>query len=358
MKKRIKELEKQIKSAQNAYYNSDTPIMSDEEFDALWEELMELDPDNELFSEVGNDHTQGFEKSEHNMVMGSQRKANTREQMKKFFSDNGDDYIVDYKLDGISLEVNYEKGKLISCITRGDGFTGDEITSNAIKMNGFPKKLSKPFNLSARGEILLSRKNRKKYFPDMKNCRNAASGISKRLDGTDCEYLDVVFYDVQFVDKKENFKTQVELHNWLKKEGFKVVTWQHIQKPTSKKAMNLIKEIFDNFDNLEYDIDGLVWKKNKIDQKDLKNLRPLSQIALKPANVEKKTKLLDIVWEQRNGTFTPIAILKPIDLLGSTVSRASLCNLNEIERLGIKPGDYVMVAKMNMVIPKITRKVA
>lgn len=231
---------------------------------------------------------------------------------------------------------------------------GDNCTTNVLKMSGVPKKIDKNFTGAVRGEILLSRLNLSK-FPEAKNCRNQASGLTKRLDGKGCEYLNIVCYDAQYLNGK-SFGTQEKLQNWLADQGFKVAKWEHISKVSGKDAMDILEKIFKKFDSLEYDIDGIVWKENKIDMDDIKKYRPETQIALKPANVEVKTKLLDIRWQIKSGTFVPIAIVRPVNIQGSTVSKASLSNLNEIIRLGIKIGDDVIISKRNMIIPHIERK--
>ena len=350
-----KQLEKKIIEAQEAYYN-DEPIMSDMEFDKLWDELKENYPNSKILKSIGKDGSSNFPKAKHTIVMGSQNKATNKEEMKKFFVKYGKDVIWQYKCDGISLELNYKNGKLISGISRGDGKIGDLITDNVLRMNGVVKHLKdKTFTGAVRGEILLYRKAKDKYFPDAKNCRNQASGLSKRLDGKGCEHLTVVVYDAQYLNGK-SFGTQEKLQTWLSNQGFIVAEWKHISKATSKEAIELINKIFEQFDKLEYDIDGLVWKQNKIDMNDLSEYRPNTQIALKPARIEKVTKLKNIIWQAKSGTFTPVAILEPVELNGTTVKQANLCNVNNILELGIEIGDKVIISKAGMIIPQITGK--
>lgn len=351
-----KEIEKMILKYQKAYYNSDEPLVSDEEFDLIWDYLKDNYPDSNLLSAIGEDHFDGFKKAKHTITMGSQNKANTEDEMNKFFKKNGKDYICQFKCDGISLEINFKNGVLVSAITRGDGYVGDDCTENAKKMKGIPLKLKdKTFTGAVRGEILLFRKDKDKYFPDMKNCRNAASGITKRLDGKGSNHLTLVCYDAQRKNGK-SFGTQEKLQEWLKENGFNVAYYTVVKNATGKKAMEILTKIFNDFDSLQYDIDGLVWKSNRIDMNDLSNYRPESQIALKPARVSKVTKLLDIKWQMNSGTLTPIAILKPVELNGTTVKQANLCNVNIMMDLGIEIGDNIIVSKAGMIIPQVTGK--
>lgn len=359
---RIKELEKIILEAQEAYYN-DTPIMDDAEFDSLWDELKKLDPTNKILTaQIGEDHLEGFQKAEHLMTMGSQSKANTIEEMQKFFNDTpkADKYLAEFKMDGLSLELQYKNGIFQKAITRGDGYVGDDVTQNVLKMNFVVKELKdKTFTGPIRGETLLSRKNKEEFYNEMKNCRNAASGILKRLDGTGAEHLDVVVYEVQRLDG-QSFGTQENAIKWMKDQGFKVVETKLFEKSNNiaKEAIEYLDEVFEQFEELEYDIDGIVWKQNEIDLDDLKELRPSTQIALKPKRTIVKTKLLNIEWNCHNGTYTPIAILEPIDILGSTVQRASLSNLRNILNLGIEIGDTVLICKRGEIIPHVEGKAA
>lgn len=350
------ELENKILAAQNAYYNN-TPIMSDGEFDELWEELKRTQPDSEILQNVGSDHTEGFQKIKHNIVMGSQNKANTAEEMDKFFKP-GQTYMAQYKLDGCSVVLNYRNGEFVNAASRGDGEYGDDITNNVKLMRGFINHVGNLFTGSVRGEILLDRADKEKYFPDMKNCRNAASGIMKHLDGKDCDKLTIRVYDAQYLDKDESFCMQSVLQTWLKENGFIVAPWFGIEKRQGEWIINKINEIFseENLEKMEYDIDGLVIKQEAIDDEDIQNnYRPKTQIALKPARTYAVTKLIDIDWRCSNGTFTPVAKFEPVQLNGTTVTQANLCNVAHLIELGIEIGHEVVVCKAGMIIPKIVK---
>ena len=357
---RIEILETEIRKHQELYYNHQ-PVISDGEFDALVDELTMLDPDNELLTtKIGADHTEGFTKVKHNIKMGSQNKANTEAEMNGWLSTIDNSFVLGgFKMDGNSVRLTYKKGELIQAASRGDGDWGDDITENVKKMNFVPLKLKATPNYTGdvRGEVLLSRKNKEKYYPEFKNCRNGASGIMKHLDGSGCEHLDVVCYDAQYLSENEEFGTQENLINFLEQNGFKVAEYRFFKNLTGKMAIDYLNTIFDDFDNLEYDIDGIVWKQNVIDMKDMKNERPKTNIALKPAKVYKETILENIEWQVRNGTLTPVAILKPVDLQGATISKASLCNVACLEDMGIEIGHKVLICRCGMIIPKIVKDI-
>lgn len=358
-KTRISELEKEIKKNQELYYNN-KPVISDMEFDALVDELSKLDPENPLLTTVvGSDHTEGFKKVTHNIVMGSQSKANTEPEMNSWIRTIDNSMVLgSFKMDGNSVCLTYKNGKLVRAASRGDGYTGDDITENVKKMNFVPQKLVDNFTGDVRGEVLLSRKNKKKYFPEFKNCRNGASGVMKHLDGAGCEHLDVVCYDAQYYSKTEEFGTQQNLISFLERNGFKAAEYRFFKNLTGKTAMDYLKEVFDDFDNLEYDIDGIVWKQNSIDMNDMRtNERPKTNIALKPAKVFKETILENIEWQVRNGTLTPVAHFSKIELQGATISKASLCNVKMLETMGLEIGHKILVCRCGMIIPKIVKDV-
>lgn len=359
------ELENKLKQAQDAYYNGSEPIMSDLEYDKLWDELQTKFPTSNLLFGVGADHTDGFAKVKHSIIMGSQAKANTAQDMTTFFLKNGKGkYLAQYKLDGCSIALNYENGKFVTGATRGDGTEGDDITRNVLSMKGLVKKLKDRFTGTVRGEVLLDKSIKEKYFPDMKNCRNAASGIMKHLDGSDCEKLTIRVYDAQYLDKVKSFGTQEFLQNWLQDNGFIVADYVWFDttkmKNPGESAIDLIRKEFseDIANNRDFDIDGIVFKKNEIDMHDIQTeYRPKTMIALKNKYTLAETTIEGIEWSIKNGTLTPVAIVSPCEIDGTTVKRASLANISCMEELGIEIGHKVIITKAGMIIPKILKDV-
>jgi DNA ligase (NAD+) len=348
------ELEAKLRQAQDAYYNSDTPIMSDIEFDALWDELKTKYPDSELLKVVGSDHTDGFAKAKHSIIMGSQNKANTAPEMDTWFNKcrmAGHEFVVaPLKLDGCSIALEYENGKFVQAITRGDGETGDDITENVSRMRNVPKKLKDEYTGTIRGEILLYRSVREQYFPQYKNCRNAASGIMKHLDGADCDKLNVKVYEAR--NRYARFATQVDMLDWMKSQGFDVVdyTIYDLKSMDGQKAIDLMEQVWKQ--DRDYDIDGIVWKTSDIDYEDLEtNYLPEYSIALKPKYDIVETEIIDIEWSLKNGTFTPVCITKPVEIAGATVQRASLSNVSMMEDLGIEIGHQIKLTRAGQIIP-------
>ena len=357
------ELENKLKLAQDAYYNGPEPIMSDLEYDELWDELQAEFPTSELLRGVGEDNTDGFAKIRHSIIMGSQNKANTAEDMNSFFSRNGGGkYLAQYKLDGASIALNYENGEFVMSASRGSGTEGDDITSNVLRMKGLVKRLKEGFTGTVRGEVLLDKKDKEKYFPDMKNCRNAAAGIMKHLDGSDCDKLTIRVYDAQYLDKARSFGTQESLQAWLKDNGFIVADYVLFDttgmKNPGESAIDLIrKEFSEEFaDKREFDIDGIVFKKNEIDLHDIQTeYRPKTMIALKNKYTLAETTIEGIEWCVKNGTVTPVALVSPCEIDGTIVKRASLANISCMEELGIEIGHKVIITKAGMIIPKILK---
>ena len=252
------ELEAKIKAAQMAYY-AGTPEMSDADFDNLWDLLKSEYPDSKVLTQVGSDlgESNGFKKVRHNIVMGSQDKANTAEEMNKFFKRNEPRMLYQYKMDGSSVVLEYVNGKLVRGASRGNGEIGIDYTDNIRKMNGVLAELKdKSFTGSVRGEVLLSKSNKDKYFPDAPNCRNMATGIFHRLDGLDCDKLDVVVYDAQYLDKSKSFEYQSDVMSWLSNQSFKVANWEIIDNCTGinkfKNCSEYSNSIFLSFSKLEY----------------------------------------------------------------------------------------------------------
>jgi DNA ligase (NAD+) len=356
-----KELENKIKEAQKEYY-AGHPILCDSEFDKLWDDLKNLYPDSELLSEVGSDleESDGFEKVELKSLMGSQSKANTAEEMDKFISENGSTYMETYKLDGSSAELYYENGKFIRGCSRGDGHLGVNYTNNISKMQGVIKNFSIPYTGVVKGEIVLSQKNKDKYFSEFKNARNCATGIFHRLSGEDCDKLNFVAWDAFPTDGKDYFSTQEELLGFLENEGFEVTPHRIWKKVSGKEAIERIHKVWEEeLPNYDYDCDGLVWKKNEIDWEDLKiNERPKTQIALKPAKVFAESIVTDIKWNVVNGTITPVVQFNPVDIQGSTITQASGYNVSFLEEMKLEIGDKVLICRGGMIIPTIAKNVS
>ncbi|MCR5761862.1 MAG: NAD-dependent DNA ligase LigA [Treponema sp.] len=353
---RISELENLIKKYQKSYYNGEGEI-SDGEFDALWDELKTLDPLNPILHKVGAD-SGNFEKLPHIMPMGSQEKAANPEQFLSWVQKHTyKEYLVEYKLDGASLELQYENGTLIHAVTRGDGHIGDDITANALKMKGVLKKLySDPmkeilFTGGIRGEVIMTHQVHKEFFSDKANCRNAANGLMKRKDGAGCEYLTLITYDVWATNGNQPFNDEEGKIEWLKNCGFSTVPLYIAN--SAQEVIDYRSNVMEIRKSLDYDIDGLVIKERTINHEDASRDRPDRQIAFKFSLEEAVSVLRKVEWNESGATYTPVAIFDPVELNGTTVKRASLVNPRTIRSLGIKIGSHVVVVKRGEIIPKI-----
>jgi DNA ligase (NAD+) len=360
---RIAELAKLLKKYKDAYYN-DQPLVSDAAYDALEDELRELDPDHAVLKSVGSPAAvTAWEKANHAIPMGSLNKAVNEEEFRQWLKrceelgatnklgSISKNLFVTEKLDGLSLAVTYDKGKLVDAITRGDGQVGERILSNACRMKGVPQKLKTAVSVTVRGEIILRLSDMKKAFPGAANPRNQASGTSKRFDGKGCEHLTVMFYDLD----GEDHPTEVKKFARLEKLGLEVPNSKvtdlegalsyHAEYHATKRA------------KLDYEIDGLVVRANDVHAQhmlgELGN-RPRAAIAFKFASQAKVTKLVDVLWETgSSGRVTPVAIVEPVDLAGAVVRRASLHTASNVAALGIGIGDEVLVSRRNDVIPYV-----
>ena len=352
---RVKELETLIKKYQDSYYNGEAEI-SDAEFDSLWDELKLLDPENSILHKVGAD-SGNFNKVNHIMPMGSQEKAANPEQFYSWAKKHiYDSYLVEYKLDGASLELQYKNGKLQCAVTRGDGVIGDDITTNAKKMNGVMIAIIKhgvpvDFTGGIRGEVIMTHDVHKNYFADKANCRNAANGLMKRKDGSGSEYLKLIVYDALATEGLSPFSNEQEKIQWLKDCGFNTVEVKICNTPEA--VVEYRSSVMDIRKNLDFDIDGLVIKENVIDKEDAKRTRPDKQIAFKFSLEEAISVLREVEWSINGGTYTPVAIFDEVELNGTTVQRASLANPDTMKNLGIKIGSKVVVVKRGEIIPKI-----
>ncbi len=351
---RVKELARLIKKYQDSYYNGEAEI-SDAEFDSLWDELKSLDPQNPILKKVGAD-SGNFPKARHIMPMGSQEKAADPEQFLAWAKKHAyDEYLVEYKLDGASLELQYENGTLVRAVTRGDGTIGDDITVNAKKMRGVIQILkgenSSSFTGGVRGEVIMTHSTHEKFFSDKANCRNAANGLMKRKDGEGAEHLELICYDALSTEGKNPFSDEEEKIEWLVKNGFTTVPL-YIAK-SADDVVNYRAEVMEKRASLEYDIDGLVVKERAIDFADASRARPERQIAFKFSLEEAVSIVRSVEWSESGATYTPVAIFDPVELAGTTVRRASLANPETLRKLGVKFGSHVVGVKRGEIIPKI-----
>ncbi|OHD23616.1 MAG: DNA ligase (NAD(+)) LigA [Spirochaetes bacterium GWB1_59_5] len=361
---RIAELERLIVMHQDLYYNA-RPELSDVEFDVLWDELVALAPDSPVLARVGADATDGFAKARHVLPMGSQAKAADPDEFLAWcVKVKLSEYIVEHKLDGASLELQYEKGRLARAVTRGDGLVGDDITQNARRMAGVPATLPGTWSGAVRGEVVMSRATHRDWFNDKANCRNAANGLMKRKDGVGVERLDLICYDAApsglydsgagslfAIAPEPPFDDELSKLAWLRASGFVTTEAERFIEPF--EVVDYRARVMDGRATLAYDIDGLVVKARAVDIDDMKRDRPERQIAFKFPLEEATTTLLSIEWSESGATFTPVALVEPVRLAGTTVKRASLANTNTLRGMGLRLGSRVIVVKRGEIIPKI-----
>ncbi len=352
----INKLEEQIIKAANAYYNGQE-IISDDEYDALIYELSCLDPTNSLLSKVGAEPVTEWIKEPHLYSLGSLSKVNLPTEISAWILNtlSGRDVLVAEKLDGLSIGCQYENGKLIKAILRGNAIEGEDILVNVLKMRGVVKEVS-DFTGVIRGEIVLCKSAHEAHFPSYANPRNAASGLCRRLDGKGCEHLSLLFYQVLGGD----FDTELEQFVFLQRNGFITPNFKLCK---SADDVNAYWEEYQNVtrDSLDYEIDGLVVSCNDINfQQSLgeTNLRPKGKKAYKFANQFVKTTVKEITWSVgATGRVTPICWFVPVNLLGSRIEKASIYNIAYIEKLGLDVGAEVLICKANEVIPRVEKVV-
>jgi DNA ligase (NAD+) len=355
--KTVKNIVEKLFEAKEAYYNTDTPVMSDAEFDKLEDELKKVDPDNGYFKMVG---TGGNTKTKvtHQIPMLSAGKAKTTDEVMKWLgkvAHSNQELVVEGKIDGLSATAVYEMGVLTMVATRGDGVVGQDITHIAQYVN-IPKTISLNERIEVRGELYIP-KDSTVPNPTNKPLRNMAVGFVNRKGGkhtlTDLKYVHFVTYQVHGSKlNKENVKME-----WLKENNFETVAYKVI----TGKAQ--IEKYHDDYlatirNDWQYETDGLVLVVNdnkewdKIDSKYEVSHHHHYNIALKPPSEGKETYLRSIEWNvSRLGRFIPVAIVDPIVLGGATIQRCTLNNYENVTKLKLNADDKVTVERANDVIP-------
>lgn len=353
------DLESKILLARDAYYNRQ-PIMSDDEYDGLVNQLAVLDMANAQVRAVGAPPpVSEWLKASHGIPMGSLDKVNELHELTTWVQScaKGEALFVSEKLDGISIHLQYVKGKFTKGITRGDGHTGEDITTNVARMQGVPAKLPSKFTGSLRGEIVLLKSDHAEWFADYSNPRNAASGISKRYDGDGCERLTVMVYRV--AEGAPELLTEEDQFQWLKSQGFFTPNHYLTAFTVGVKTPHDIWVEYQTKkrDRLNYDIDGLVVSINDMAKQIAlgdKDLRPRGAVAFKFPPITRETVIRAITWQTgASGRMTPVATFDPVVLLGANVTNASLYNAKYIQTLGVAVGVKCLVARANDVIPRV-----
>lgn len=363
--KRIDYLVTNLRKASKAYY-SKQEIISDEQWDELYYELEALDPDNPALQEIGegaDEEFEGFEKEPHRMFMHSQQKARDLKEFKRWLDklpERFKNFVIDHKLDGLSIELVYEGGVLTHALTQGEK-TGFDIVAHVKKMAHVPLRVTDPngdpFEGSLRGEMIMSPVVfAEKYEADGYTIpRSTAVGLSKK-NGAHLKDIQVVLYDAS-LEAKTHSEVRAFLTNIPKAkvaESKKVPRSKLMERVTEwYKTLTEARVSDDPDERPELEIDGLVIKCDTISKVDATRAKPNFQIALKFPPQAKVTTVVDIVWQQSGATYTPLALLEPITLCSTTIKRATLCNPSIMRELGIRVGSEVRVSKRNDIIPKV-----
>ncbi len=384
VKKEIEALREMIRENDDLYYVLNKPVISDHEYDILYRKLKELeDAHPELITpdsptqRVGGHPAEGFAVVKHIVPMMSMDNTYSSAQLKEFdervrknLKGEEYEYVVELKFDGVSISLLYEKGRWIRGATRGDGTEGDDVSNNLKTIRSIPLKFSEkvkgvPARVELRGEVYMTkdvfesinREKEKAGEEPFKNPRNAAAGSLKLLDPRIVakRRLNIFIWGLGYCEGID-FGKHTDLLEYLKEAGFRV-------NPHYKlcKDIDDVIEFCDSWEakreKLEFDIDGMVVKVNDLKQREAlgsTSKSPRWAIAYKFPAEKALTEVEDIIIQVgRTGTITPVAILKPVHLSGSTVSRATLHNFDEIERLDVRIGDKVYVEKSGEIIPKV-----
>ena len=383
-KKEIKELRKKLEYYAKLYYDMDSPAISDYEYDmmmnklkALEKEFPELISKDSLTQKVGGHVKEGFKEVTHEVPLQSLQDVFSFEELKEFDErvkkvalENNEElkYVVETKIDGLSSALKYENGVLVQGATRGNGLVGEDVTENMKTIKHVPKELNEKINITVRGEVFIGTKEFEKMNeereileePLFANARNAAAGSLRQLDSkiTASRPLDIFIFNVQKYDEK-TFDSEnshfVELSK-LEKLGFNVVPVKTLCNNIDE-AIEAIKKIGEDREKLSFGIDGAVVKVDNLRLREILGTTykvPKWAIAYKYPPEKKETKLLDIVCQVgRTGAITPTAILEPVKVAGSTISKTTLHNEDFIKEKGLKIGDTVVIQKQGDVIPEV-----
>ena len=365
--KKMKELGEKLREASRAYYQEDREIMSNVEYDALYDTLSALEKETGIVLadsptvNVGYEAVEQLPKEEHERPMLSLDKTKEREALREFIGEHPT--LLSWKLDGLTIVLTYENGELIKAVTRGNGIVGEVITNNARVFKNIPLKISFKGRLVLRGEAIITYSDFEKINETIgdadakyKNPRNLCSGSVRQLNNEITAKRNVRFYAFSLVSAEGvDFRNSREVQfRWLNEQGFEVVEYRKVTAETLDEAMDYFAEAVTTND---FPSDGLVALYDDIAYgKSLGTTAkfPRNAMAFKWADEMRDTRLLEIEWSpSRTGLINPVAIFEPVELEGTTVSRASVHNISIMKELKLGIGDTIRVYKANMIIPQI-----
>ena len=381
-KKRVKELRKQLDYYAKLYYDEDNPAISDFEYDMMMNELKNLEKEfpnlidkDSLTQKVGGTVKEGFEKVVHEVPLQSLQDIFSFEELEEFrervkkaeekYKIKENKFVVETKIDGLSVSLEYKNGEFVRGATRGNGEVGEDVTENLKTIKNIPKKLKENINIIVRGEVFIG----KKEFDEMNeerevlgeplfaNARNAAAGSLRQLDSkiAASRPLDIFIFNVQKIEDK-NFNSHYEELLYLEKIGFNVNPVK-IPCETIDESIKAIKKIGNDREKLSFGIDGAVIKVDNLELREKMGTTaktPRWAIAYKYPPEKKETLLKDIICQVgRTGAITPMAILEPVKVAGSTISKTTLHNEDFIKERDLKIGDTVVIQKAGDVIPEV-----
>ena len=381
-KERIEELRKQVEYHAKKYYDDDKPEISDFEYDMLMVELRNLEKEypefkssDSLTQKVGGHVKEGFKKVTHEVPLQSLQDVFSLVEVEDYIEKINEkakendikdtNYVVETKIDGLSAALEYKQGKFVRGATRGNGLVGEDVTENLKTIKTIPMELNEKIDITVRGEVFISKKDFEKMNQEREedekelfaNARNAAAGSLRQLDSkiTAKRPLDIYIFNVQKIEGKE-FNSHFEELEYLSKLGFNVNPVR-IDCKNIEEIENAIKKIGEERENLTFGIDGAVVKVDDLKFREILGTTakvPRWAIAYKYPPERKETILKDIVCQVgRTGVITPMAILEPVRVAGSKISKTTLHNEDFIKEKDIRIGDTVVIQKAGDVIPEI-----
>ncbi len=380
--KRIEELRKQVEYHAKKYYDDDKPEISDFEYDMLMLELRNLEKEfpefqskNSLTQKVGGNVKEGFQKVNHEVPLQSLQDVFSIEDVKDYVmkieqkaEENNIEqvrYVVETKIDGLSAALEYKNGELIRGATRGNGLVGEDVTENLKTVKTVPRKLKEKIDITVRGEVFIAKDDFEKMNQEREereeelfaNSRNAAAGSLRQLDSriTEKRPLDIYIFNVQKIEGKE-FNSHYEELEYLNELGFNVNPVR-IYCKNIEEIEKAIQKIGEEREKLTFGIDGAVVKVDDLKFREILGTTaktPRWAVAYKYPPEKKETKLKEIICQVgRTGVITPMAILEPVKVAGSTISKTTLHNEDFIKEKELKIGDTVVIQKAGDVIPEI-----